>query len=60
MTVGYAICLTAAVGLLIAYLLMVKDKEFWLTMLYISIAVVQSRIPFDIPRKHRRLCVVRQ
>jgi len=40
MTVGYAICLTAAVGLLIAYLLMVKDKEFWLTMLYISIAVV--------------------
>ncbi|MBE6566545.1 MAG: hypothetical protein E7659_05510 [Ruminococcaceae bacterium] len=40
MTVGYAICLTAAAGLLIAYLLMVKDKEFWLTMLYISIAVV--------------------
>ena len=40
MTVGYAICLTAAVGLLIAYLLMVKNKEFWLTMLYISIAVV--------------------
>ena len=40
MTVGYAICLIAAVGLLIAYLLMVKDKEFWLTMLYISIAVV--------------------
>ncbi len=40
MTVGYTICLIAAVGLLIAYLLMVKDKEFWLTMLYISIAVV--------------------
>ena len=40
MTVGYAICLIAAVGLLIAYLLMVKNKEFWLTMLYISIAVV--------------------
>ena len=40
MTVGYAICLIAAVGLTIAYLLMVKDKEFWLTMLYISIAVV--------------------
>ena len=40
MTIGYAICLIAAVGLLIAYLLMVKDKEFWLTMLYISIAVV--------------------
>ena len=40
MTIGYTICLIAAVGLLIAYLLMVKDKEFWLTMLYISIAVV--------------------
>ena len=40
MEIGYAICLIAAVGLLIAYLLMVKDKEFWLMMLYISIAVV--------------------
>lgn len=40
MTIGYAICLIAAIGLLIAYLLMVKNKEFWLTMLYISITVV--------------------
>ena len=40
MTIGYAICFIAAVGLLIAYLVMVKHKEFWLTMLYISIAVV--------------------
>ena len=40
MTVGYAICLIAAIGLLIAYLLMVKNKELWLTMLYISITVV--------------------
>ena len=40
MTIGYSICLIAAVGLLVAYLLMVKNKEFWLTMLYISIAVV--------------------
>ena len=40
MEVGYAICFIAAVGLLIAYLLMVKNKEFWLTMLYISITVV--------------------
>ena len=40
MTIGYAICLIAAVGLLIAYSVMVKNKEFWLTMLYISIAVV--------------------
>ena len=40
MEIGYTICLIAAVGLTVAYLLMVKDKEFWLTMLYISIAVV--------------------
>ena len=40
MEIGYAICLTAAVGLAVAYLIMVKNKEFWLTMLYISIAVV--------------------
>jgi DNA-binding CsgD family transcriptional regulator len=40
MTIGYLICLIAAVGLLIAYLLMVKNKELWLTLLYISIAVV--------------------
>ena len=40
MTIGYSICLIAAVGLLVAYSVMVKNKEFWLTMLYISIAVV--------------------
>ena len=40
MTIGYGITLAFAVGLLIAYLVMVKNKEFWLTMLYISIAVV--------------------
>ena len=40
MEIGYAICLTAAVGLLIAYLLMVKDKEFWLTMLHVCVTVV--------------------
>ena len=40
MTVGYAICLIAAVGLLIVYLLMVKDKEFWLTMLHVCVTVV--------------------
>lgn len=40
MTIGYAICFIAAVGLLIAYLLMVKNKERWLTLLYISITVV--------------------
>ena len=42
MTIGYAICFIAAVGLLIAYLLMVKNKELWLTLLYISITVVIS------------------
>lgn len=40
MEIGYLICVMAAVGLLIAYSVMVKAKEFWLLMLYISIAVV--------------------
>ena len=40
MTTGYIICLTATVGLLIAYSLMVKDKEFWLTMLHVCVSVV--------------------
>ena len=40
MTIGYAITLVLAVGLLIAYLAMVKSKEFWLTMLYICVSVV--------------------
>ena len=40
MTTGYAICLIAAVGLLIAYSVMVKNKEFWLTMLHVCVSVV--------------------
>ena len=40
MTTGYIICLTAAVGLLVAYSVMVKTKEFWLTMLHVCVAVV--------------------
>lgn len=40
MTIEYSITLTLAVGLLIAYLLIVNKKEFWLTALYICIAVV--------------------
>lgn len=40
MTIGYSITLALAVGLLIVYLLMVNKKEFWLTALYICIAVV--------------------
>ena len=40
MTVEYSITLALAVGLLIAYFLLVSKKEFWLTMLYICIAVV--------------------
>ncbi len=40
MIAGYTICLIAAVGLLIAYSLMVKNKEFWLTMLYICVSAV--------------------
>ena len=40
MTTGYIICLIAAVGLLIAYSVVVKTKEFWLTMLHVCVAVV--------------------
>lgn len=40
MTIGYGITLALAIGLLIAYLVMVKNKEIWLTMLYICVAVV--------------------
>ena len=40
MTVGYIISLIFAIGLLIAYLIIVKNKEFWLTMLYICVSVV--------------------
>ena len=40
MTTGYAICLIAAVGLLIAYSAIVKPKEFWLTMLHVCVSVV--------------------
>ena len=40
MTTGYAICLIAAVGLLIAYSVIMKTKEFWLTMLHVCVSVV--------------------
>ena len=40
MVIGYAITLLLALGLLIAYVVMVKDKEFWLTMLYVCVAMV--------------------
>jgi DNA-binding CsgD family transcriptional regulator len=40
MTTGYIICLIAALGLLVAYSVVVKTKEFWLTMLHVCVAVV--------------------
>lgn len=40
MTVGYAITFALAMGLLAAYLILVKDKSFWLTMLYVCVAIV--------------------
>ena len=40
MIIGYAICLIAAVGLLIAYSAVTKKKEFWLTMLHVCVTVV--------------------
>ena len=33
MIIGYAITLALSLGLLIAYIVMVKGKEFWLTMM---------------------------
>ena len=40
MTTGYIICLIAALGLLVAYSVVVKAKEFWLTMLHVCVSVV--------------------
>ena len=40
MSIGYGITLALAVGLLIAYLLMVKNRDRWLTMLYVCVPVV--------------------
>ena len=40
MTIGYLISFLLAVGLLVAYCVMVKNKEFWLTMLYVCVSVV--------------------
>ena len=40
MTIGYLISFLLAIGLLVAYCLMVQNKEFWLTMLYICVSVV--------------------
>ena len=40
MTIGYIISLIVAVGLLIAYMILVENKEFWLTMLYFCVSVV--------------------
>ena len=40
MTTGYTICLIAALGLLIAYSVVAKNKEFWLTMLHVCVSVV--------------------
>ena len=40
MTIEYLISCIAAVGLLIAYLIIVKNKELWLTMLYVCVPVV--------------------
>ena len=40
MTIGYMISLIFAIGLLVAYLAIVKNKEFWMTMLYVCVSVV--------------------
>ena len=40
MTIGYLICLIASVGLLVAYTLLMKNREFWLTMLHVCVIIV--------------------
>ena len=40
MIAAYGITLLLSVGLLIAYLIIVKNKEFWLTMLYACVTIV--------------------
>ncbi len=40
MTLGYGITFGLAIGLLLLYLLVVKNKELWLTMLYVCVTVV--------------------
>ena len=40
MTIGYAITLAFAVGLAVAYFAIVKIREFWLSLLYVCVAVV--------------------
>lgn len=40
MTIEYSITLVLAICLLVAYLLLVDKKEFWLTLLYVCVTVV--------------------
>ena len=40
MTIGYLICFIASVGLLVAYTLLMKKREFWLTMLHVCVIIV--------------------
>jgi DNA-binding CsgD family transcriptional regulator len=40
MTIGYAITLAFAVGLTVAYFAIVKKREFWLSLLYICVTVI--------------------
>ena len=40
MVAAYGVTLLLSVGLLIAYLIVVKNKEFWLTLLYACVTIV--------------------
>ena len=40
MTIGYGITLALALGLLLAYFLLIKSREFWLGILFICVAIV--------------------
>lgn len=40
MTIGYGITLALALGLLLAYFLLIKQREFWLGVLFICVVIV--------------------
>ena len=40
MTIGYIISFLFSIGLLIAYCILVKNKEIWMTMLYVCVSIV--------------------
>lgn len=40
MVIGYSICFALALGLMVAYFILLKNKEFWLGLLYVCVTIV--------------------